>query len=272
MNSIPSVPIITLLTDFGMRDTYVGVMKGVIASINPDARVIDLCHDVSPQDVREAAFLLSGSFDYFPPGTIHIAVVDPTVGSDRPAVCVQSGDYFFVGPDNGVLSIACYRAGRPKIFLLENENYFLENRSWTFHGRDVFAPMAAHLSAGVPIESFGRLARSIKRIRLPRSHTVAGKRITGRIVYADRFGNLVTNIEQGAIQQAFPQAELNQLAIMCSNRRIEGLSQTYIDVPSGEALALIGSYNFMEIAVRNGNAMLALGVGLNDRIIIEPVE
>ena len=255
-----------------MLDTYVGVMKGVIASINPEVRVIDLCHDVTPQNVREAAFLLSGSFDYFPPGTIHMAVVDPTVGSDRPAVCVKSGNHFFVGPDNGVISIACYRAGRPKIFLLENEDYFLENRSRTFHGRDVFAPVAAHLSSGVPIESLGRLARSIKRIRLPRPHIVAGTRITGRIVYSDRFGNLVTNIEQATIQRAFPQVELNQLVITCSDHRIEGLSQTYSDVPSRVALALIGSYNLMEISVRDGNAMLILGAGLNDRITIEPVK
>ncbi len=272
MNSIPFAPIITLLTDFGTRDTYVGVMKGVIASINPEARVIDLCHDVSPQNVREAAFLLSGSFDYFPPGTIHIAVVDPTVGSDRPAICVQSGNHVFVGPDNGVLSIACYQAGRPKIFLLENEDYFLENRSRTFHGRDIFAPVGAHLSAGVPIGSLGPTTRSIKRIRLPRPHIAVGTRITGRIVHSDRFGNLVTNIEQAAIQQAFPETGLNQLVITCSDHRIERLSQTYSDAPSGVALALIGSYNLMEIAVRDGNAMLALGVGLNDRIIIEPAE
>lgn len=272
MNPIPSVPIITLLTDFGTRDTYVGVMKGVIAGINPAARVIDLCHDISPQNVREAAFLLLGSFDYFPPGTIHIAVIDPAVGSDRLALCVRSGDYFFIGPDNGVLSMACYRAGRPKIFRLENKDYFLKNQSSTFHGRDIFAPAGAYLSAGLPIESLGPPTRSIKRIRLPRTHRIAGKRITGRIVHADNFGNLITNIRKKTIRDVFPRAHPGKLTITCSDHQIVGLNRTYSDASSGAPLALIGSYDLMEIAVRDGNAMLTLGATLDDRITIEATD
>jgi hypothetical protein len=142
---------ITLLTDFGLSDSYVGVMKGVIARINPRAAVIDLCHQVGPQNIKEAAFLLESSYSYFPRGAIHVAVVDPAVGGKRRALCVAAGDFIFVGPDNGVLSLACSRAGIKEIRSLRNEAYFLEDVSRTFHGRDIFAPVAAHISCGVPL-------------------------------------------------------------------------------------------------------------------------
>lgn len=267
--------LITFLSDFGLSDTYVGVMKGVVASIDPQARMVDLCHDVAPQDVCMAAFLLAGSFAYFPPGTIHVAVVDPTVGSGRPALCVQSGDYFFIGPDNGILSIACYRAGRPKIFLLENESFFLKWQSRTFHARDVFAPAAAHLSTGVPVETMGRKIGSMQRIRMPRPITERGSRlrqprIRGEVLHVDRFGNLITNIEPQTIQSAFPRVDRSSLLVTLADHEIHGLSATYSDVAPGLALALFGSYNLMEVAVRDGNASLTLGIGRGDRIRIGP--
>ncbi len=258
--------IITFLTDFGLTDTYVGVMKGVVASINPDARVIDLCHDVAPQDVRGAAFLLANAFGYFPAGTIHVAVVDPTVGSGRAALCVRAGGHYFIGPDNGALSIACYRAGRPEIRLLENDKYFLTPKSRTFHGRDVFAPAAAHLAAGAPIETMGPSARSMKRIRSPRPSVRTGPTLGGRIVYVDRFGNLVTNVGPEDIRRAFPRMKLENLVVTCGGARMIGIVETYADAPAGEALALFGSFNLMEIAVRNGDAASRLGVGRGDGI------
>jgi len=264
---------ISLLTDFGLSDAYVGVMKGVVASINPDARIIDICHDIAPQDVRAAAFLLASSYSYFPPGTIHVAVVDPTVGSARAALCVQAGDYFFIGPDNGVVSAACYKAGRPKIYRLENEKYFLKNRSRTFHGRDIFAPAAAHLSAGAPIESMGRRMRSMKRIRLPRPTVRHGSKkneqwVRGKIIHIDRFGNLITNIEPETLQKAFPRRNRRTLNIICSGHAIRGVSETYSDVAPGRALALVGSYGLVEISVRDRNASSSLGVERGDRIEI----
>ena len=264
----PPAGIVTLLTDFGLADTYVGVMKGVVASINPHARIIDLCHDVAPQDVRGAAFLLAGSFEYFPSGTIHVAVVDPTVGSDRRAICVQSGGHYFVGPDNGVVSIACYRAGRPKIFLLENESYFLSHRSRTFHGRDVFAPAAAHLSAGVPIEAMGRSIRSIERIRMPRPSVGRGPVLRGEVIYVDKFGNLVTSIGIDIIRRVFQRVDWSELVVVCADHEINGLSKTYSDARPGMALALIGSHDSMEIAVRNGSASSKLGAGRGDKVRI----
>ncbi|UCD56352.1 MAG: SAM-dependent chlorinase/fluorinase [Candidatus Hydrogenedentota bacterium] len=264
--------IITLLTDFGVADTYVGVMKGVIAGINPEARIIDLSHGIAPQDVRGAALLLAGSFLYFPPGTIHVAVVDPTVGSDRPALCVQAGRYFFIGPDNGVISIACFRAGHPRIFLLENEEYFLENRSRTFHGRDIFAPVAAHLSSGVAVESLGSRIRSMERIRLPTPVTERGPRLIGEIVYVDRFGNLITNIEEDSVPRVFSRADRADLIIACAGHRVRGLSETYSSAAPGVTVALFGSYGLMEIAVRDGNASSLLGLKRGDRVTVELAE
>jgi S-adenosylmethionine hydrolase len=259
---------ITLLTDFGLADAYVGVMKGVVASINPRALVIDICHDVAPQDIREAAFLLASSFGYFPPGAIHVAVVDPTVGGERRAICAQAGGRFFVGPDNGVLSIACYRAGRPKIYLLENESFFLSPRSRTFDGRDVFAPVAARLSAGVPIEKMGRRARSMERIHLPRPAAGKGPALRGEVIHIDRFGNLITNIGPDIIHRTFLGTEPGGLVIACAGHEIAGLSETYADARSGVALALIGSHNFMEIALRDGAASSSLGVERGERVKI----
>ncbi len=261
--------LITFTTDFGTADAYVGVIKGVVAGISPKARVIDLCHHVPPQDIRAAAFLLAGSFGYFPPGTIHVVVVDPTVGGERRALCVQAGRYFFVGPDNGVLSLACYRSGRPKIFLLENEKYFLENPSRTFHGRDVFAPVAAHLSAGVPVESFGRRARSMVRIRLPMPVVERGRRIKGEVIHIDSFGNLITNIEEAGIRKVFQRADKRDLVIACTGHRIHALSETYGDTSPGTAVALFGSYDLMEIAVRDGNASSRLGAKQGDPVSVE---
>ncbi len=260
---------ITLLTDFGLTDAYVGTMKGVIASINPRVQVIDLSHDVAPQDVHDAAFLLAGAYEYFPAGTIHLAVVDPTVGSERRAICVCSGGYYFVGPDNGVLSIGCYRAGRPKIHLLENEQYFLERRSRTFHGRDIFAPVAAHLAAGVPIDALGPRLRSMKRITIPKVSVRAGAAIAGRVVYVDRFGNLTTNIGSEAIVRAFPRSKREGLLISCGGHQVRGLKGTYSEVASGDAIALFGSYDLLEIAVRDGSASSQLGVKRGDPVRIE---
>ena len=259
---------ITLLTDFGLTDAYVAVMKGVIASISPDATVIDLSHNVKPQDVRGAAFLLACSFAYFPPETIHVVVVDPTVGSGRRALCVQSGKHFFVGPDNGVLSIACYRAGRPKIFSLENRQYFLKKPSRTFHGRDIFAPVASHLSNGVPMASFGPRVGSMERIRFPLPSRLRDHGLRGEVVYIDRFGNLITNIDDTSMSSVFSLAQRHRLLITCGGSTIAGLHKSYSDVAPGMASALFGSYNLLEIAVRDGSASLLFGVTQGEKVTV----
>ncbi len=242
------------------------MVKGVIARINPDAHVIDLCHDVEAQDVKGAAFLLAGAFSYFPRGTIHVAVVDPTVGTERPALCIESDEYFFIGPDNGVLSVACARAGHTRIFQIER--YALERRARTFHGRDIFAPAAAHLSGGANIESVGRRIESMQRISVAVPAVKAGT-VEGEIVHVDRFGNLITNIAFDLIERTFAGAELGDFVITCGSQKLIGLNQTYGDVPVGSYVALFSSYDLLEIAVREGNASVLLSVGRGDRVTLE---
>jgi S-adenosylmethionine hydrolase len=212
---------------------------------------------------------MAASFAYFPRGTIHVAVVDPTVGTERRALCVEAGDYVFVGPDNGVLSIACKRAGQRKIVAIEEKKYFLSDRSRTFHGRDVFAPVAAHISAGVSIDAFGPRVRSMKRIlhSLPRIPTSG--RIEGEIVHVDSFGNLITNIDEETIRKVFPRINKRGLVIHCGGRSIHGLSDAYGEAKRGQALALIGSYGLMELAVRDGSASVTLGTKRGGAVTVE---
>ncbi|GAB4350750.1 MAG: hypothetical protein Kow0099_34460 [Candidatus Abyssubacteria bacterium] len=241
-------------------------MKGVIARINPNAQVIDLSHEVPAHDVNVAAFLLASAFAFFPKGTIHVVVVDPTVGTERLPLCVESGDYFFVGPDNGVLSIACTRSGLPKIYRITR--YCLEKRGRTFHGRDVFAPVAAHLSAGAPLESVGPRVESMERIStaLP---FVQPDLIEGEIIHVDRFGNLITNIGQDTIERAFPGVARCDLVITCGNTKGIGLHETYAEVPIGRPVGLFSSYDLLEIAVREGSATTLLSAGRGDRARVE---
>jgi hypothetical protein len=260
---------ITLLTDFGLSDAYVGVMKGVISRINPRATVIDLCHQVIPQNIREAAFLLGASYSFFPPGAVHVAVVDPTVGGKRRALCVAAGNFIFVGPDNGVLSLACSRAGIKEIRSLRNEAYFLENVSRTFHGRDIFAPVAAHVSSGVPLAKLGPKLRSMKQLELSAPKVGPGRRICGMVIHTDRFGNLITNIDDGTFARVFDPVERRKLTVQIAGVTIRGVSETYADVLPGMAAALFGSYNLLEIAVREGSAADELRAGEGAEVVLE---
>jgi len=187
------VSVITLTTDFGTYDWFVGTLKGVIADIAPKAKVIDLTHDLPPGDIRGGAFALEAGCRFFPKGTVHVAVVDPGVGSRRKAIAVQTASGVFVGPDNGVLSWALAKEKFVAIQVLENEDYFLHPVSQTFHGRDVFAPVAAHLSRGVPIKKFGPALKDFVRLDWPEPRRQRGG-VEGEVVYIDRFGNAITNI------------------------------------------------------------------------------
>jgi len=182
--------LITLLTDFGMKDWFVGAMKGVILSLQPRATVVDITHEIPTGDVRAGAFALAASYWLFPRGTIHLAVVDPGVGSQRKAIAVRTTDYVFLGPDNGVLSWALARQKVRAIHALENEHYFLRNVSRTFHGRDIFSPVAAHLSRGVSIKRLGPPLLDFQRLEWPEPRQRKG-RIEGQVVYIDRFGNAI---------------------------------------------------------------------------------
>ena len=217
-----SRPIITLTTDFGYIDPFVGIMKGVILRIAPDAQIVDLSHGIAPQDIRAAALTLAASVDNFPEGTIHVAVVDPGVGSERRPLLVESVDHYFVGPDNGVFSLALERNGSSRIVDLSNETYHLQPKSHTFHGRDVFAPVAAHLARGVSVGEFGAPLKDCVRLRWPPIDR-AGESVLGEILYIDRFGNLFTNIRERDLMSVAPE----KIRVRLGEINISGLSPNY---------------------------------------------
>jgi len=261
-------PIITILTDFGLRDGFVAVMKGVILGLAPDVRLVDVTHLISPQNVREAAVVLSRSAFYFPEGTIHIFVVDPGVGTDRRPIAAQIGQQRFIGPDNGALTMALARAKREvwpvEIFKLDQPRYWRPEISHVFHGRDIFAPVAAHLAQGVPLAVLG--SSIIDPVLLPLSpieHTPDGLR--GEITHVDHFGNIATNIRADDL------AGLGQVTVRARNAEIAGLVQTFGDRPPGELIAFINSAGELAVAVVNGNAGQRLGARAGDVVeVVRP--
>ncbi len=232
-------------------------MKGIIAGINPDAVVIDLSHEVAPQNIREAAFILSISAPHFPTGTVHTVVVDPGVGGDRRAIAIRAGEYFLVGPDNGVLSWAFHHIGPVMTRQITRSEYIGQMVSATFHGRDIFAPVAAHLSAGVPIEALGPVVDDPVLIPFPRPEVSDGL-ILGEILYIDRFGNLTTNI------RAQDTRGMREIAL--GDVRINRLHTSYSGGKRGEVIALAASTGFLEIAVNLGSAARQIGARAGDRV------
>ncbi len=257
--------IITLLTDFGMRDGYVGMMKGVIANINPEVKVIDISHEVPPQDVMEASYLLDTSYKYFPKGTVHLAVVDPGVGTRRRAICLRAGGCYFIAPDNGLLTLILQRERAEKIVEITNKKYFLMKVSDTFHGRDIFAPVAAHLSKGVRMEELGRRIQRIKRVALPKA-ILSSEGMRGEVVHVDRFGNLVTNIDREIFKQFVDNLSGKGFKIRVGNKSISKVNSSFAESKPGEVLAIFGSSDMLEISVCGGNAQMVLGVGKGKEI------
>jgi S-adenosylmethionine hydrolase len=255
---------ITLTTDFGLADGFVGTMKGVIYTINPDATIIDISHEIGSRDVSEAAFLLEASYKYFPRGTVHLVVVDPGVGSRRRATAVETEGYYFVAPDNGVLTRALVREKVIKSVELTNSAYFLNEVSDTFHGRDIFAPAAAHLSLGTAIEALDIEIDGL--IEMPVSEPeVSQKGIRGRIIHIDKFGNLITDIPRRLFEAAISD---RQFVIELAGIKLDRLSRSYADAPAGEPLAIFDSFDNLEIAVNHANAAKVLGVQIGDDIQI----
>ncbi len=236
-------PIITLITDFGLQDGYVGVMKGVIANINPSAKIIDISNNIKPQDVFQAAYVLYNSYSYFPKGTIHVVVVDPGVGSKRKILCLKAKDYFFLAPDNGVLSLIVVGEEYPSIREVTNKEFFLQKISNTFHGRDIFAPLAAHLSNGVSHKSLGKRISSIKEINLPKPIRSPGGVLKAEIIHVDGFGNLVTNINKEVFNRM--DSKSKSPLIIAGKKRIKKVSKSYTDVGDKEPLAIFGSSGYL---------------------------
>ena len=249
-------PVIALLTDFGSSDHYAGTMKGVMLEICGEATLVDITHDVPPQDILGGALELAASYSYFPPGTIFLVVVDPGVGSARRGIAVGAGGYRFVAPDNGLVSLVI-GDGPAEAFEITNPQYALHPISRTFEGRDRFAPAAAWLAAGAEIASCGARIEDIVRIALPEAREMDSA-VEGEVVHVDRFGNLVTNISAGALDRF---ADGAALEVTVAGRSKMSVASTYAEIGRGSVGALIGSTGHLELSVGGGSAASALGCG-----------
>lgn len=259
--------IITLTTDFGIKDSYAGAMKGVILSINSDAKILDITHLISHQNIFEAAIVISEVYKYFPKGTIHIGVVDPGVGSKRKPILIETERYFFIGPDNGLFSLALKKERIKKAVHITAKKYFLKDVSSTFHGRDIFAPVAAHLSLGKKPDSFGKPLNTRPQLIDMPEPTKKNTSIIGEVIYIDSFGNLITNINKEDI------ARLNKpFEIIIKSIRIKGISKTYANGKKGKPIAIVGSSNHLEIACYLGSAFENLQIKQGERIEVKAVK
>ena len=250
--------IITLTTDFGHDDSYVAEMKGVILNINPEVTIVDICHTINPQNITQAAYILSITNGRFPRGTIHIVVVDPGVGTERQAVLLINHHGYFLGPDNGVLSYVVEEAGAGiEAFALTNPRFWLSPLSNTFHGRDIFAPVAAHLSLGTPPHEFGDSIPSLMTVVLPRPQIGEDGILVGKVIHIDHFGNLVTDIRRSDLPKG-------KLFIEVCGHIIDDLSTSYEE--GEEFMAIIGSSEQLEVSVQKGSAARYLGATIGDEV------
>ncbi len=262
-----SRPIITLLSDFGTRDAYVGAMKGVILGLNPEVVLVDLSHEVPPQDVLAGAFVLAEAAPYFPPGTIHLAVVDPEVGTARRGLAARARGQYLVGPDNGLFSLAWQGAGDLRIFSLTNPGYFRPEVSATFQGRDVFAPVAGYLSLGVALEELGPAIPDPVSLPCP-APVFTPEAARGEIIYVDRFGNLVSNLKAAVLRDWLAGRPAH---VRVGGLTLPGLARTYGEVPPGQFLALEGSHGFLEVAVNQASAAQGLEAGVGQPVeVVKP--
>ncbi len=263
--------IITLLTDFGLNNWFVGTMKGVIKNINPDAEIIDISHNVNNFNVCEAAFTLRNSYIYFPVNTVHTVVVDPGVGSKRNALLVKTEKYFFVAPDNGVLSYCLDCEEIEKIIRIENSKYFLIPESSTFHGRDIFAPVSAYLSSGVDPDEFGPEIKSYKKLKKSVPRKISEREIIGHIIHIDQFGNLITDVPESYLNELFALQKTNYFKILIRDYEIRKIAKNYSEGKGSELIALVGSSGYLEIAVNQGSAKEVLDFTEGGEFIIKVI-
>ena len=252
--------VIALITDFGTRDHFVAAMKGTIVSIDPSATIVDITHEIDPQNVREAAFSLAACYRDFPVGTVFVAVVDPGVGSDRRGIAAASGGHYFVGPDNGALSFAL--KDEAKVVELNRSEYFAERVSNTFHGRDIFAPVAAHISKGIWLEEFGPVIHDAVILNYPKP-IESGDSIAGEIIHIDRFGNLITNLTRDRLPEKF--------RIELGGHIISKHGGSYSEAARGEIITIVGSSEYIEIAANLASAeqLTNAKVGQSIRLVRE---
>ena len=260
-------PIITLTTDFGLNDHFVGTTKGVILGIEPEAEIVDICHSVQAFDVLDGALTISQAYSYFPSGTVHVVIVDPGVGTTRRPLLVTSERYHFVAPDNGVLSLIYQREQRLSARHVTAEHYFLQPVSNTFHARDVFSPVAAYLAKGVDPAKFGEEVSDFVRFSAPKPKPVSENTLRGVVLKVDRFGNLITNITPQDAPMLFAQ-EAPAFKIVVGKREIAEIKDAYAGGAPGEVFGILGSMGYLEIAANRGAAAQILGVGKGSDVSI----
>ncbi len=255
---------IVLITDFGTDSPFPGIMKGVIKSISPDTEIIDYSHNVRPYDIEEASFLLMCGYKYFPSGTIFVTVVDPGVGGERKIVLVRTKNYYFLAPDNGLLSWVLKKEKAEKIVQVKNDKYFLKPVSRTFQGRDIFAPVAAGLALGVGIEEFGPEIKKIKKIPFPEVVRQNNRRI-GKIIYIDHFGNLISNFSE----EKFARFLEKSFSLKVRDKIFKRVSSSYDEISKGQPCLIWDSFGFLEIALREDNLAKKWQIKLGEKIILE---
>lgn len=277
-------PVITLTTDFGYDDAYVAAVKGAILNINPEANIIDVSHSIEPQNILQAAFILGVAYRYFPKQTIHVAIVDPGVGSDRRGIVLKTPSAVFVAPDNGILSYVVDDMFSDESRSLIDQGHGLQEivfkkgleaaaitdpRFWrhpvspTFHGRDIFAPVAAGLSLGISLYEFGEKISSLHLRPVPRPSLDAAGNLIGQVLHVDRFGNLITNIKSSSLPG-------KNVAVEAAGQRIQGISDYYAQREG--IMAIVGSSSYLEISLRDGSACDFLGIGVGDEVAVIPAE
>jgi len=256
--------IVTLLTDFGTRDHYVASMKGVILRINPQCTLVDITHQISPHNIKEGAFVLNSAFSSFPKGTIHLSVVDPGVGGPRRPLLFATSNYFFVGPDNGLFTLILRRERLKRVVALTNASFFLSKVSTTFHGRDLFAPVAAYLSLGVKPERFGNRVDAWVEMHFQEPVTKE-KRMVGEIFHVDTFGNLISNIDGERLLRFTRE---RPFVVRLGKRAIHGLKKGYWEGGRHEPIALMGSGGYLEVSVKEDNAQKVLKAKEGDKMEI----
>lgn len=256
--------VITLTTDFGLIDPYVAEMKAVILRINPEAKIVDITHNVEKFNIRMAAYVLSAAAPYFPQNTVHVAVVDPGVGTQRKPILIETKHGFFIGPDNGILVLAAKKQGIKHVYEISNPRFMMEKVSQTFHGRDIFAPAAAYLSKGVSPSSFGK---EIRKIVAPKFARIIRRdnKLLGEVLHVDSFGNIITNITAKELEWLDVKDEI-VLKLKEAKLALK-LCRAYAEVELGKPLAIIGSHDFLEISINQGNAAEAFKVKAGDRIV-----
>lgn len=261
-----AVPIITLTTDYGTTDHLVATLKGVILGINPEARIVDISHNVAPFDILDGALLIGQAYKHFPPRTVHVVVVDPGVGSERRPILVTAEQFYFVAPDNGVLSLVYEREENVTVRHVTAEHYFLQPVSNTFHGRDVFAPVAAWLSKNWQTQSFGEPITDYVRFALPKPKQINGV-LKGVVLKVDVFGNLITNFAA----EEFPQLvrDGSPFRLRIGEKEISKLRATYSEAPPNEPFAVVGSSGFLEISINKGSAARTLGASRGAEVTLE---